>query len=246
MAEDQDVRIVAWPEEAALVAHGVQDGVPVPVRLSFDDTPVQVTVTNDDEPLSVDMKMRVSAAEPVPLCITVCEPICATSDYTVGISVFDNPFASIRVRGETKIAPCEERPPPKEHCADMRQLELEGEYARPFSHQGVRFVPLGDPLRVVTWGEPAGEAKLAFPDAGVRMEWSRPVRNVRLTLGAAARPELTLTAHGEEGRIGEYTESIDNQTRTVTVPATGVTALDIRGGENEAFLVDVCMTPEQV
>jgi hypothetical protein len=40
------------------------------------------------------------------LCITVCEPICAQSDYTIAIDIFDKPVASITVRGNTKFYAC--------------------------------------------------------------------------------------------------------------------------------------------
>ena len=50
------------------------------------------------------MNMNVTAKEPIPVCIKLCEPICARSDYTIGINIFDNPFASITVRGLTKSA----------------------------------------------------------------------------------------------------------------------------------------------
>lgn len=47
--------------------------------------------------------------EPLPVCIKVCEPICAQSDYTVGITIFDRPVASITLQGLTRIFNCAER-----------------------------------------------------------------------------------------------------------------------------------------
>ena len=40
------------------------------------------------------------------LCISVCDPICAQSDYTIAIEVFDKPVATITVRGNTKFYNC--------------------------------------------------------------------------------------------------------------------------------------------
>jgi hypothetical protein len=50
-----------------------------------------------------------SAREPVPVCISVCEPICAQSEYTIGIEIFDRPVAAITVRGMTRLFNCGEK-----------------------------------------------------------------------------------------------------------------------------------------
>jgi hypothetical protein len=95
MAEDQDVRIVSWPEEgAANLSHRFEE-----------ESPARVIVRTEDG-FDVDMAMRISAKEAVPLCIKLCEPICVRSEYTIGIEIFDRPFASITVRGQTNFANC--------------------------------------------------------------------------------------------------------------------------------------------
>ena len=45
----------------------------------------------------------------VKLCVSVCEPICAQSEYTIGIDIFDRPVASITVLGTTKLYNCPEK-----------------------------------------------------------------------------------------------------------------------------------------
>ena len=40
------------------------------------------------------------------LCMSVCEPICAQSDYTIAIEVFDKPVAVINLKGTTKFYNC--------------------------------------------------------------------------------------------------------------------------------------------
>jgi hypothetical protein len=95
MAEEQDVRINAWPKEQALLAH------------SFDQSQAHVVVATE-KPFDVGMAMQVSAREAIPLCIKVCDPICVSSEYVIGIEIFDRPFASITVRGQTKIFTCDE------------------------------------------------------------------------------------------------------------------------------------------
>jgi hypothetical protein len=48
----------------------------------------------------------------IKLCVSLCEPICVQSDYTIGIDVFDRPVASITVRGMTKLFNCAEKVAP--------------------------------------------------------------------------------------------------------------------------------------
>ena len=60
------------------------------------------------EPLSMrqSSEQTVSFRGDVPVCIRVCEPICARSDYSIGITVFDRPVATINVSGTTRIENC--------------------------------------------------------------------------------------------------------------------------------------------
>jgi hypothetical protein len=64
-----------------------------------------------DQPLAVNQStdQTISLRGEVPVCIRVCEPICARSDYTIGITIFDRPVASITVSGETRLFNCDER-----------------------------------------------------------------------------------------------------------------------------------------
>ena len=58
-------------------------------------------VAMPDEP--VGMVVR----ETVPVCIKLCEPICARSEYEIGVTVFDRPVATIKVAGLTRFFNCE-------------------------------------------------------------------------------------------------------------------------------------------
>lgn len=74
------------------------------------DTPASVNVsTPKGAPMQVEMAMLMSSRDPVKLCISVCEPICAQSEYTIGIDIFDRPVASITVRGTTKLFNCSDK-----------------------------------------------------------------------------------------------------------------------------------------
>jgi hypothetical protein len=51
----------------------------------------------------------VSVKGQVPICIRVCEPICAKSEYSIGITIFDRPVATITVSGQTRFFNCDEK-----------------------------------------------------------------------------------------------------------------------------------------
>jgi hypothetical protein len=91
----ENVTIVSWPEQPAKVEHQFKMEKPCPVLISI-----------EKEPLNVDMNMKLSAREPIPVCIKLCEPICAKSEYAIGIEIFDKPFAGITIRGMTRFFSC--------------------------------------------------------------------------------------------------------------------------------------------
>jgi hypothetical protein len=44
--------------------------------------------------------------EQVPICLSLCEPVCAQSDYQVTISLFGVSAATITVKGVTRFEEC--------------------------------------------------------------------------------------------------------------------------------------------
>jgi hypothetical protein len=109
MAEDHNVSIVSWAAKPLQLTHNFSGGAPCPVNISFEDTPAQVIIsTLRDQRLVVNMNMALSAADTLPLCIKLCEPICAESNYTIGISIFDKPVMTITIRGKTRLFGCKE------------------------------------------------------------------------------------------------------------------------------------------
>jgi hypothetical protein len=58
---------------------------------------------------SQPMESTVGVRGQIPVCLRVCEPICARSDYQIGITIFDRPVATISVSGETRIFNCDEK-----------------------------------------------------------------------------------------------------------------------------------------
>lgn len=109
MADEQNVHIISWPPEPAQLAHQFAKGDPLPVSVAFEESPAHVIVASlPERPLQVAMNMALRATEAVPLCISLCEPICAESSYTIGITIFDRPVISITIRGRTRLSGCRE------------------------------------------------------------------------------------------------------------------------------------------
>jgi hypothetical protein len=106
---DQDIRVLSWPEEAARLSHEFSGEQPCPVAIRFDDSLARVALeTGRENPVHVAMAMDLSARAPLPICIKVCEPICARSEYVIKIEIFDRPVATISVTGKTTIFNCNE------------------------------------------------------------------------------------------------------------------------------------------
>jgi hypothetical protein len=79
------------------VPGGSADGENTVRIVAWPDQPVSVRQSSDQ---------TISFRGEIPVCIRVCEPICARSDYSIGITVFDRPVATITVSGQTRIQNC--------------------------------------------------------------------------------------------------------------------------------------------
>jgi hypothetical protein len=106
MTDEASVRIAEWPTDAAQLEHRFDPERPVPVSLRFDEDTANVALRSD-QPIALDM--RLAAREDIPLCIKICEPICARSEYTIGIDIFDRPVALVTIRGTTKLFECDDK-----------------------------------------------------------------------------------------------------------------------------------------
>jgi hypothetical protein len=241
--KESDVRIIAWPDQPATVQHKFEFKEACPVKVSFDDTPANVVVRSDPEqPLDVNMRMNVQTKTPFPVCIKLCEPICARSDYAIGITIFDRFVAAISIRGETRLAACDQTPPSQNICVDFQQLKSNLQFTAPFVHDDLTFTPLGEQIRTATFGEPAGRVKLAFPRQGVRVEFPTAAQDITLTVNNYAGRSLDFFVYNETNLLSQFTELIQNQVKVINIPQTGVTAIEIKGGDNEAAIVEICYT----
>jgi len=244
-AEENHVSIVAWPEgQAAALRHSFDAEESCPVTVTFAPQPAHVVVSSSaQQPVHVDMAMQLTAQRPIPVCISLCEPICARSDYTVGIQIFGNPFASIDVRGTTRLGPCKDEPPAGvEVCVDFQRLKEGQTFAQPVVVDGVTFSPIGEPLRSITFGDPPGTVKLGFPPSGVRIGFAAPVNNVRLSVLNYAGQTVDFAAFSGNTLLTKFSETIINAVKEVTFAQVGITSIEVSGGNNESGLTRACYT----
>lgn len=240
--ETKNIKIVGWPEEGkARLEHEFLMEEPCPVSILFLKPPANVVIhTSEKEPLHVDMKMRVSAEDTFPVCISLCEPICADSSYTVGVEIFDRPVGVIRFQGRTKVFNCREEEPPELVCVDFSDQKPKQRFTEPFTHHGLRFVPLDGVLYTTLDGEPAGETKLAFGSPGIRIEFPAPVDFVQLKVGNRGGPTLEFSVFVGASIAYQFSEDLFNETKDIWIEQPGTTALEIRGDNLEGLLVEVC------
>ena len=101
--EEENVRIIEWPKEAAILSHNF----PKPVDINIPN-PVGLNMFNTEEkPLYLNMNL--SDGKVLPICIKLCEPICAESNYKIGITLMGQPFLEIALQGITRIFNCRDK-----------------------------------------------------------------------------------------------------------------------------------------
>jgi hypothetical protein len=61
---------------------------------------------------AVGMAMNAIATKTISACIKLCEPICAISEYTIGVVFFGVSVGTITFRGQTKLYNCKDQAPP--------------------------------------------------------------------------------------------------------------------------------------
>lgn len=246
MADESDIRITAWPGDPLALRHQFAGDGPCPVKLSFDGAPVNVQVGTGETPLPVDMRMDLSARQPVPLCISVCEPICAKSDYTISFDIFDQPVGRILVRGMTRIFNCRDRveETSEEVCIDFRRRKEGETFPDGVEIGGARFSPVEGDLAVVSWGQPSGQNKLRFPSAGLRIALPQPASRVAVTLINHFGQSLKVTLLKNGTEVESRVAAVDTAPAEIAFSHPGADGLMISGGGNEAAVVRLCWTPQ--
>jgi len=94
--------------------------VPLKVDHSFgEDVGLKIT---EWPRMPFNMMMAHVAEKPVPICIQICEPICAESKYKIGINLLGQPFAEIALSGITRLFNCRSE---KEEATHTEERKLQ-------------------------------------------------------------------------------------------------------------------------
>lgn len=208
----QDVTINAWPDPLAITHR-----------------------TDPERTPQVDMTMTMRAERPVPVCFTLCEPICARSDYSIGLSIFDNPVVRIRLVGETRIAPCGDKhdtPPRRPDCVDFTTLKRGTKLTEKFEHDGA-VVEVAGPTQVADAG---GANGVVVPQGGLRVTFPTAVTAASVRL-------LAKTEAAIEGRSGDSlvtTVKVDpsSSVQQIDVPGLSLTTISVDG--EGVIVTEVC------
>jgi hypothetical protein len=239
--QKNDVTIVAWPKDTSKLEHQFKKGSPCELLVSFQKDPANVVIhTTPETPFNVDMDMKLSVKDTVPVCVRLCEPVCAKSDYTISVNIFDRPVGSISIKGLTKLFNCLESTKPERTCVDFREQKDGTVIRNELTHYGLKFVPLANELRVYSSGEPAGMNKLRFPDEGVKITFPFPVDSAGFTIINHAGPVLKFEIYDNEGLVRIVEDEVYDEPKVITVEEKDFTTVIIKGGSNEAALLEVC------
>lgn len=243
--EEHKVRIIEWPSDKARLDHFFNMDKPCPISIIFDDKPIQVKVNaTEKEPLNVNMNMLLKAKETIPLCIKICEPICATSNYNIGIRLFGQPFADIGVKGVTRLAPCkDEKPPETKDCQTQDDCKAGTTAPSPYTKGIITYAPLvGDTISWVALLGPPVTTQIAIPDDGLKISFSTSVQQLELDIVNYGNPLMQVDAFSNNTLVLSTTEVIQNTKKQISVSAPAIDSVIIKGGKNEAALIEVCYT----
>jgi hypothetical protein len=135
-----------------------------------------------------------------------------------------------------------------EDCIDFSAFEPKTDVDLPFVHEGVTFSavnPSASANSFVDWwppGTPDGRSELPFPESGIEMEV--PTTSLaEVDVATFAEDTLVLEAYDDGGtQLDSDSVSAVTRTRyTLRVRGDGITDLVLKGGRNEAILLQVCL-----
>jgi hypothetical protein len=90
-------------------------------------------------------------------------------------------------------------------------------------------------------GEPHGQVKLVFPRQGVRLDFPQAIDEVELTVNNYAGQTLDFAVYTGDTLAKNFSEVVDNEVKQLNITQSGMTALEVSGGDNEAGIVEVCL-----
>lgn len=131
--------------------------------------------------------------------------------------------------------------PEESLCLEFSQFEPSATFESPFTYRGYQVSPVSNQLRIVTFGAPQGEKKLAFGPKGVEVTFPRYTDVFSLLVNNYAGRILNISTL----RDGEIVESRDEivyqEAKEFIYQQTSINGVLIRGGDNEAGLVRICL-----
>lgn len=136
---------------------------------------------------------------------------------------------------------CPEELDCEERCIDFSDLNSDSAIQKPFQYKGLVFIPPQEGLFVSQIGQPAGQSKLGFHNAGMRIQFPQVVDKVTVTIANFAGRVIFIDALYEDEIMQTFQEIISNETRTITIEVLQINGLIIRGGNSEATLVEICL-----
>ncbi len=126
-------------------------------------------------------------------------------------------------------------------CIDFNDMQPNASFTEPFEHHQIKFIPLGEKVRTVTFGEPSGQIKLGFESKGVRMEFPEPVDEVKITVNNYSGRQLYFKIYNEDELIDSFSEIVYNEVREFEIREPEITAISVSGGKNESAIVQICL-----
>ncbi|WP_010664086.1 hypothetical protein [Marinilabilia salmonicolor] len=241
MTEQKDIAIIQWPKETSDLIDKFKEE-PCPVSLQFEKTPLNVNfLTTEKDPLDVNMKMHLIPDKAIPVCIKMCEPICAKSDYTLNFKIFDRPLGSISIKGTTRVAACENKP--QQICFNFSGMKENTIITYPLEYEGFTFTPLGKEFRFRYLGDPPDLIKLVFPTQGVAIHFPYSTNLVQMQVNNYAGEELTFSVFNDDVLLDEFVENISNELKTIRIQNDNINRIHITGGAYEASIVEICYQP---
>lgn len=132
------------------------------------------------------------------------------------------------------------------HCVDFTDVPAGTELGLSHEKGGFTFTSLDkSPLRVIGWGVPTGQSKLAVRQEGVRIKFPYPTSRVAVRGAQYTSNPLLLRAFHDGEQVAETVAPPEENTlHLLRAEADVMTSAVVSGGGNEGLLFDVCIPYE--
>ena len=98
-------------------------------------------------------------------------------------------------------------------------------------------------LRIAKIGDPDRVLKLVFPKEGVGIDFPQSVDDIKMMVNNySADSNLDFFVYDNSSLIYQFSVDINNEVKEVSIPQTGVSKLEIKGGNDEASIIEICFS----